>query len=378
MQIRAACRLGLITVIIPWLLPTSGFSQQNLTPGDNDRLANFQSSLDSLRKKHRIPGLSAAIVANGRIVWQQGFGFQDVENQIPATPDTPYRIASITKTFASMLLMRCVEQGTLNLNNFMRSYTTAIPESTVTVRHVFTHTSQGSPPGEKYIYSGDRYSHLTAVIDSCGAMPFREALAKRILDRAEMRDSVPGQDIEFPTPQVAAMFPADTLQRYQAVIKRLAKPYVVKNGQFVLAPYPYRGISAAAGLISTVRDLARYDVAIDQHLFLQSLTQEQAWTNHVNSKGKQLPYALGWFVQTYGGQRIVWHYGYWPTFSSLFLKVPGRNVTLILMANSDGLSAPFGKALGGKGDVTGSPFAKLVLQMLSDGNAFAPARSLSS
>jgi CubicO group peptidase (beta-lactamase class C family) len=108
-----------------------------------------------------IPGLSAAIVSNGRIIWEAGFGFQDVENQIPATPETPYRTASITKTFASMLLMKCVERGTLNLDTPIRSYTSGIADSRVTVRHLFTHTSQSSPPGESYLYSGDRYNFLT-------------------------------------------------------------------------------------------------------------------------------------------------------------------------------------------------------------------------
>ncbi|MEK6337183.1 MAG: serine hydrolase, partial [Acidobacteriota bacterium] len=285
---------------------------------------------------------------------------------------TPYRIASITKTFSSMLLMRCVERNSLNLDTLLRSFTPAL-ESGVTVRHLMTHTSQGTPPGEKFIYSGDRYNYLTPVVEACAGRSFREELAKTILDQLEMRDSVPGQDMEFPSPQVAALFTPETLQRYVDVIHRLAKPYVIgSNGQPILSVYPNRNIFAAAGLISTVRDLARYDAAIDRHALLQQPSQEQAWTNHVNSKGQRLPHALGWFVQMYGGQRLIWHYGYWNTFSALFLKVPGRNITLILLANSDGLSAPFGNALGGAGDVTGSPFANLFLQMLSDPAAFPP------
>jgi hypothetical protein len=114
--------------------------------------------------------------------------------------------------------------------------------------------------------------------------------------------------------------------------------------------------------------LARYDSAIDQHLLLAAQTQQQAWTNHVNSKGQRLPYGLGWFVQMYGSEKLIWHYGQWDTFSGLFLKVPGRNVTLILLANSSRLSSPF-SALGA-GNVTGSPFANLFLQMLADPDAF--------
>lgn len=356
--------LGFVVMLSATCAPFSVHAQQGAAAADQAQLAQFQQSLDSLRRQYAIPGLSAAIVNNGRIIWEAGFGFQDVENQIPATPDTPYRIASITKTFASMLLMRCVERGALNLDTPIRNYTSGIADSRVTVRHLFTHTSQSSPPGEKYLYSGDRYNFLTPVVESCGGQSFREALAKTILDRLEMWDSVPGQDMEFPSPQAAALFTPETLQRYTRVIQGLAKPYVVDNtGRPILSAYPPRGIFAAAGLISTVRDLARYDAAIDQHILLQPQTQQQAWTNHVNSKGQSLPYALGWFVQMYGGERLIWHYGQWDTFSALFLKVPGRNITLILLANSSGLSAPF-NALGA-GNVTGSPFANLFLQMLA-------------
>lgn len=209
------------------------------------------------------------------------------------------------------------------------------------------------------------------MIDSCEGKPFRQTLAQTILDPLEMRDSVPGHDLEFPTPALASLFTTETLERYSRVIARLAKPYALDgSGGTFLSAYPNRGISSSAGLISTVRDLARYDAAIDRHLLLKAETQELAWRNAVNSRGQLLPHGNGWFVQNYFGTRLLWHYGYWPTFSALLLKVPARNITLILLANSDGLSAPFSQALGGAGDVTGSPFARLFLSMLQDPNAF--------
>ena len=345
-------------------------AQINSTTGDQARLQQFELSLDYLRQQYKIPGLSAAIVNKGQIIWERGFGFQDVENQIPASPETPYRIASLTKTFASMLLMKCVERGTLNLNIPIINYTAGIPERNATINHVFTHTSE-NPPGANYRYNGNRYSYLTPVIDACTGRPYREVLAKTILDPLEMLDSVPGQDMEFPSPAVAELFTSETLQRYSNVIRRLAKPYTTNSwGNIVLSAYPNRGISASAGLISTVRDLARYDAAIDSHKLLQPPTQETAWTNAVSNRtGQTLPYAHGWFVQQYRGERLIWHYGLWGgSFSALILKVPGRNVTLILLANSDGLSAPFNSL--GAGNVIGSPFANLFLQLLDDPEAF--------
>ena len=253
--------------------------------------------------------------------------------------------------------MQCVERGTLNLDAPISQYTTAIPEPGATVRHVLTHTSAGTP-GMRYAYDGDRFSVLSAVVSECAGQPFRQALATEILDRAAMRDSVPGQDLEAPSATVAALFDAPTLERYTAVLLRLAKPYLTVRGRPSPTDYPNRGISAAAGLVSTVRDLAKYDKAIDDHVFLRSQTQELAWTNYAASTGRS-PYALGWFVQSYQGQRIIWHYGSWPQFSALYLKVPERRLTLLLLANSGGLSTPFPMA---NGDVTASTFARLFLR----------------
>src|ERR1043166_9055702 len=213
-QFRRVLALSFVLLLVTLCLPFGVQAQSGAAAGDRERLAQFQQSLDSLRRQYGVPGLSAVIVNNGRIIWEGGFGFQDVENQIPATPETPYRTASITKTFASMLLMRCVERGTLNLDTPIRNYTSGIADSRVTVRHLFTHTSQSSPPGEKYLYSGDRYNFLTPVVDACARKSFREALAKDILDTLGMRDSVPGQDMESPSPQVAALFTPETIERY--------------------------------------------------------------------------------------------------------------------------------------------------------------------
>ena len=324
------------------------------------RIARLETELDSLRRQRSIPGLSAVVVRDGEVAWAHGFGFADVERSVPAAPDTPYRIASITKTFTSMLLMRCVERGTLDLDTPIRQYTTAIPEPAATVRHVLSHTSAGTP-GAAYSYDGDRFLALTPVVEACARAPFRVALAEQILDPVGMPDSVPGQDLEAPTPQLAALFPAATLERYQRVLLRIARPYQMVNNQAQPGPYPPKGIFSSAGLVSTVLDLARYDAAIDDHRLLRAETQEAAWTAQRSPQGAPFPYALGWFVQQASGRRLVWHYGLWPTFSSLILKVPSQRLTLILLANSEGLSAPYPMAAG---DVTRSEFARAFLELI--------------
>ena len=79
-----------------------------------------------------------------------------------------------------------------------------------------------------------------------------------------------------------------------------------------------------------------------------------------------MPYGFGWFVQEYEGVKLIWHYGHAPkAYSSLILKVPAEEVTLILLANSDGASAPFRL---GAGNVLRSPFAVLFLNLFTDLN----------
>jgi CubicO group peptidase (beta-lactamase class C family) len=336
----------------------SGSKQSSI----DEQTALFGRYVEGLRRQLGIPGLSAVIAQDGRVVWERAIGLHDVEKGLGAAVDTPYRIASLTKTFTSVLLLQCVERGTLDLDEPIRRYTTAIPEPTATVRHVFTHVSAGVP-GATFRYDGDRYAALTAVVDACWGAPFRRVLAREILDRLGMQDSVPGQDLGNAEPIVAGLFDPQTLDRYQRTLSRIAQPYATdSSGRTMKSQFPPRGINASAGLVSTARDLAIYDRGLTEHVLLRAETQNLAWTPARTTLGQPLPYGLGWFVQSIDGERVVWHYGLWGgAFSSLLLKVPSRRITLILLANSDGLSAAFPLAAG---DVRVSPFAAAFLRIL--------------
>ena len=97
-------------------------------------------------------------------------------------------------------------------------------------------------------------------------------------------------------------------------------------------------------------------------MLLSPQTRQAAWTN-VTAGGLPLPTGLGWFVQNVDGQAVVWQFGLVKdAWSSLILKVPARDITFILLANSDGLSAPFALE---NGDITTSPYAKIFLKLLA-------------
>jgi CubicO group peptidase (beta-lactamase class C family) len=332
-------------------------SMRAATQDEDASIALFERYVESLRRATHVPGVSGIIIRDGRTIWLKGLGFQDLESRVAATPDTLYDIASLTKTFTSTLLLQCVERRTLSLDEPMSRYTTAIPEANATVRHVLTHTSQGSP-GAVFRYDGNRFSALTAVVDACHDKLFRLALAD-LLDRSAMISSVPGHDLEQPPAAIASLFDRSTLARYATAVRRLASPYQTKGRSVVRAEFPPRDINASAGLLSSVIDLAKYDAAIDAHLFIGADSQALAWTNaRSSSTSLELPYGLGWFIQTIHGVRVVWHYGQWSQYSALYIKLPERHLTLILLANSGGLGEAFPLATG---NVMVSPFARVFL-----------------
>jgi CubicO group peptidase (beta-lactamase class C family) len=307
-----------------------------------DRFLRFEQQLDQLRTLLKIPGLSAAIVRNQELVWAKGLGFADREKGVPATPDTPYHVASLTKTFAAILILRLVEQGKLNLEEKASRYSADVGGDRIAIRHLLSHTSEGTP-GERFHYAGDPYWCLTEVIEKTSGKSFRESMIATFLEPLHMARSVPGHDMLTEGDRWTDRLGKDTIRRYREALNDLARPYHLYGSEVVAnPPYPAYALNAMAGLISTVCDLAKYDAALDRHRFLRPQTQERAWTPAVSNGGQALPHGLGWFVQRYRGVKLVWHYGYWPdAFSALLLKVPERNLTLILLANSDGLSAPF-------------------------------------
>jgi CubicO group peptidase (beta-lactamase class C family) len=116
-------------------------------------------------------------------------------------------------------------------------------------------------------------------------------------------------------------------------------------------------MNAGTGVVSTVRDLARFDAALSAGALLTPLTLSRAWEN----AGSQ-PTGLGWFVQRYNGERVVWHFGLARDgYSGLFVKIPSRGLTLILLANSDGLAGPPYNL--SEGSVTSNLFANLFLRL---------------
>ena len=101
----------------------------------------FGAYLESLRTQAGIPGLSAAVVGTSDILWEQAFGQQNIERSIAARTDTPFHLDGLTQVLTASLVLRCVEEGRLSLDDRIGQFDPASPDASATVRQILTHTS---------------------------------------------------------------------------------------------------------------------------------------------------------------------------------------------------------------------------------------------
>jgi CubicO group peptidase (beta-lactamase class C family) len=342
-----------ILPILPIAVLTAGVSLS----ADGLLFGLFESYLESLRKQAGIPGLAAAVVGEEGILWERGFGLQDIDRSITTRPDTPFHVDGLTQVFTASLLLRCVEDGRLVLDERVGAYDRGSPEADATVRQLLTHTTMG-PGGLVFNYNPERLAPLSAVVPDCiDDDSFRETMTNT-LDRFAMRDSVPGAD----SVSLDDVFDRRTIDRYRGVLERLATPYAVdKRGRATRSSYDTTGLTASAGLITTARDLAQFDLALRKSELVKSDTLAAAWRNPTSGTGLALPHGIGWFVQVHNGEIVAWQFGMAAgSSSSLFIKVPGRGLTLILLANSDGLAVSLPLAAG---DLNASPMGRTFLRL---------------
>jgi CubicO group peptidase (beta-lactamase class C family) len=316
----------------------------------------FERTLDALRNEAGIPAISAAIVQNGRVAWTRGLGRQDLESNIAARPDTPYVIGALAQTLGTTVLLRkCVDQSYLEVTDRVVRWTPSYPETETTVSELLSHTALD----KTFRYAPQRLSALTGVLEECAGGQYPRLLGEELFDLLAMINSVPGQTLSAPSDDDIAMFDPARLARYNSILRQVAIPYRLisrrpfRNGELI----PAR-IDFAQGVVSSVLDLAQFDLAYDSG-FLAPATRVQALSQSF-ANGTPLRTGLGWFVQAYNGEPIAWQFGVVENgYSSLIVKVPNRRLTLILLANSDGLTAPFGLEAG---DVTTSIFARAFLR----------------
>lgn len=293
----------------------------------NKRSVQFTAELLELKDYFKIPGLAVSIEKNGDNVYRKYFGVKDIEKSTQLDSTTLFPIASITKVFSAVLIMKLVEQEKLLLDEPINKFlpTKTLGDS-ILVKHILSHTSQGDV-GEEFYYSS-RFGLITHVIEKASGKSFAEMMEKEILNPLKLKNT---------------FLLKDSTQN-----GRIAKPYILDNR--IESGFIDYGYSSSAGIVSNLNDLAIFNTALDNNLIINSKSKDRMFT----SFNENLPYGYGIFNQKFGSLNIVWAYGQYDCYSSLLLKIPSKNLTLTILANNSLLSDP---ARLINGDVTSSLFA---------------------
>lgn len=340
---RLAC---VCTVVFTLIVPA--FADET-----RDKLENFRAFLEEYRKERRIVSLSVAVVRDGRILFAEGFGWQDHDAEEPATAQTSYLAASITKTFTAATLLQMDQDGHIDLDadftklerwarlcdwmtrsgNIFGGATlddgTVIEEldckGPISLRQVLSHRVNGVP-GTSFLYNPIVFGRLSDYVEQETGRPFRDWMYQYVVGRGELKDVAAG----WRDPQKGH------------VLTNLAPPFkhVDRNGEPGVAPsiLPNTELNASSGVIASVIGLANYSIALDRNKILSPSLKATMWTPPKRADGTPPPYAYGWYVQDWQGHRLVWHTGWWPdAYAGILLKAPDDGWALIALGNTDGI-----------------------------------------
>jgi CubicO group peptidase (beta-lactamase class C family) len=319
-------------------------------------------AIDALLTRYHELGVfngTALVAENGKVILKKGFGLADFEWKIPNTPDTKFRLGSITKQFTATLVMQLIEDGKLSLETTLASalpYYRKDTGSKVTIHHLLTHTSgipsyTDSPdwkeisrdpygvrefvekfcssdlefdPGTKFRYNNSGYFILGAIIEHVDGKPYEQVLRERIFEPLGMMAS--GYDRSAPILE----------KRARGYEQELAG---VRNTDYLDTSLPY----SAGSLYSTVEDLYVWDQALYGEKVLPSRAKELMFTTHATSDTPQNgDYGYGWVIrkQSIGpgnADRVtIGHGGGINGFNTLITRVPEDRHLVVLLNNTGG------------------------------------------
>ncbi len=315
-----------------------------------DHAAKVQEVL-TLANKYRQFNGSALVAENGKIIYKGGHGMANMEWNIPNTPETKFRLGSITKQFTAMLALQLVEQGKLKLDgkisDYLPDYRKDIGEK-VTIHHLLTHTS-GIPsytsqpgffanvsrnpfkvadfvkqyasgnlefePGTKYAYNNSGYFLLGAIIERLTGKPYEQALQEMVFDKVGMKNT--GYD------------------HHDTLIPKRANGYAKTATGYVNAAYLDMSIPYAAGsLYSTVEDLYLWDQALYTDKLLTSQSKELMYKPFLEE------YAYGWVVTNASFKLkdqpipVITHGGGINGFTTTIARYPREKNLIVLLDNT--------------------------------------------
>lgn len=295
-----------------------------------------------MQRRH-IAGLSLAVVKNGKILKAKGYGLANVETSTPATAETVYKIASISKQFLAAGIMLLAQDGKLGLDDKISKYLDGTPATwkDITIRHLLTHTSglmQDPPgfdpfkarpdadvirsaystklsfaPGDKWDYSNLGYFVLGEIIHKVSGKPWSAFLTERVFAPAKM----------------TATCTATTSD----IVPHRASGYGWNEGKLENAEN-WVAVRPSGAFLTTVLDMAKWDNALYTDAILSPSMREQMWTPVKLNNGTTYPYGFGWRLDPWQGHKRVHHQGYLPGFKADFERFVDDKLTVIVMINT--------------------------------------------
>src|SRR6266513_4725476 len=297
-------------------------------------------------ERQHIPGLSLAVLTGDRVLMSRGYGFANVELRVAASDSTVYQSGSMGKQFTAALVEMLIGNHLLRLDD---SIVRRFPEGArvwqgITVRHLLTHTSGvaeytastfdyrkdytedeladiavahalARPEIERWSYSNTGYVLLGALIHRVTGRFYGDLLRDSVFGPLGMRDSRVISEADI-VPNRAAGYRLES--------------GALKNQEWVA---PMLNTTADGALYFTVRDLARWAIALNHARMPSPAALDTAWTPVRLSDGATYPYGFGWFLLPQRDQRRIAHTGSWQGFKTAIARYPKSGLTVIVLAN---------------------------------------------
>jgi CubicO group peptidase (beta-lactamase class C family) len=298
------------------------------------------------------PGASITVLRAGQVIWSEGFGFADLEQQVPVTPLTRFRVGSVSKALTSVAIGKLLEQGKLDLDAPIQRYVPGFPTKRwpittrqlgghlAGIRHyqaesenfayrhygnvndaleIFAGDSLLFQPGAKFSYSSYGWNLLSAVIQGAGGEPYLTQMQRFVFDPAEMRHTV-ADHVDSIVPNRARWY------------TRAGRNGGIVNAGFTDNSYKWAG----GGFLSTTEDLVEFGDALSHGRLLKPETVRLLWTEQKTTAGTGTKYGIGWSVETDGaGRRRISHGGGSVGGTAFLVIYPDQDLVLALLVNSD-------------------------------------------
>lgn len=322
----------------------------------------FSAWVEAQRAYKNLPGLAVGVVVNKELVWAQGFGYADVARQIPATPDTIYRIASITKLFTAVAIMQLRDQGQLQLDdpvaghlpwfNMQNPYADA---PTITIRHLLTHTA-GLPREAQFPYWTDGQFPTLAQIQATVGQQSTAVSAETRFKYSNLGLSLAGAIVAQVSGQPYESYVQEYILRPLGMSstfvetldpqhERLAVGYGRRlPGRLERNIMPFtdcQGITPAANMATTVSDLARFasfhlgDGVVGEHRLLRQSTLREMQRVHWLAPDWQSGWGLGFSIARQNNKTCIGHGGAVLGYRTQLRLCPAEDTAVIVLTNAD-------------------------------------------